>query len=183
MEDDRAVVVLSHDAARQAPGERGTCNRLLAWLADRLGHDDIVIGVGCLADSAEGIHRSFEEARDAAEIFRRTSRGRSVVDIRWLGPHRLLLDLTDDELRRIAHGALGPVLEPRHRTLRETLTAFLDAGGDVASVAARLDLHRSSVYARVQRLETLLEADLSDGRIRLALQHALIALRLAEERS
>lgn len=179
-EDGRAVVLLMHDAARQALAVRGTCARLLEWLGDRLGHDDIAVGVGCLAGSVDAIRRSFEEARDAAEIALRTSRGRMVVATRWLGPHRLLLDRTVNELLQIAHDTLGPVLEPRNRTLRETLEAFLDCGGDVASVAVRLNLHRSSVYARVQRLETLLDADLSDGRVRHALQHALVALRLAD---
>lgn len=181
-EDGSAAVLLAQEAARQALDDRGTCDRLLAWLADRLGHDDIAVGVGHLAAAADDIQRSFEEASDAAEIALRTAGGRSVVTTRWLGPHRILLGLGEQELLRIAHEALGPVLEPRHRILRETLEVFLDLGGDVAGVATRLDLHRSSVYARLQRIDALLDAELADGRVRHALHHALVALRLATPR-
>jgi hypothetical protein len=178
-QDDRAVVLLSQDAARRAMTEDGAGERLVRWLAERLEHDDIVLGVGRLAESAEAIRRSYEEARDAVEVARRTSRGRTMLTARWLGPHRVLLGLSTEELRAIADDALGPILEERSGTLLETLEAFLDAGGDVVSVATALDLHRSSVYPRLQRLETLLDADLSDGQVRFALQHALIALQLA----
>lgn len=178
--DERAVILLSHDAARRAITVGGTCDRLVSWLASRLGHDDIAVGVGRPARSPDEIYRSFEDARDAAEVAQRTMHGRTIIDTRWLGPHRMLLGLTPDELLAMAHHTLGPLLDDATRTLLRTLEAFLAAGGDVTRVAVNLRLHRSSVYARLQRLESLLEADLSNGGIRYALQHALVALRLAE---
>jgi DNA-binding PucR family transcriptional regulator len=63
--------------------------------------------------------------------------------------------------------------------LLTTLEAFLVHGGVIPVVAERLALHRSSVYGRLRRGEGLLGIDLDEGEIRLALHHAIVALRLA----
>jgi DNA-binding PucR family transcriptional regulator len=57
--------------------------------------------------------------------------------------------------------------------LLETLETYLDLAGDVQKVAARLRLHRSSLYYRLDRLTQLVAADLSDGMTRLDLHVAL----------
>ncbi|WP_193611898.1 helix-turn-helix domain-containing protein [Nocardioides lijunqiniae] len=57
--------------------------------------------------------------------------------------------------------------------LLETLEAYLDLAGDVRATAARLRLHRSSLYYRLERLATVLDADLGDGLVRLDLHLAL----------
>lgn len=62
--------------------------------------------------------------------------------------------------------------------LLATLEAYLDAAGDVQAVAARLGLHRSSLYYRLDRATDLLSADLSHGPTRLALHLACKARRV-----
>nr|WP_227463639.1 helix-turn-helix domain-containing protein [Nocardioides lijunqiniae] len=57
--------------------------------------------------------------------------------------------------------------------LLETLEAYLDLAGDVRATAARLRLHRSSLYYRLERLAAALGADLGDGLVRLDLHLAL----------
>lgn len=181
--DDRAVLLLTHEAAERALDERGTGDLLARWLRQQVGLDDIVIGVGRLARNADEIRRSFVEAQDAASIARRVEAGPEVMDARWLGPHRQLLRLAQEDLRDIAHTALDALLQERNESLLATLTVFLDAGGDATAVAEHFGLHRSTIYARVQRLESILEADLSDGNVRLGLHYALIALRLTTRRT
>ena len=84
----------------------------------------------------------------------------------------------------------GPVelLHPRVRELaaedagRElllTLECFLDMAGHAQAVAARLNLHRSSLYHRLARAEAELGIDLHDGLARLDLHLALKLARLS----
>lgn len=64
--------------------------------------------------------------------------------------------------------------------LAATLTAYLDAAGDIKRTAAALSLHRSGLYYRLQRIEELTGLRLADGEDRLL---AHLALRLAERSS
>lgn len=62
--------------------------------------------------------------------------------------------------------------------LLATLETFLDLGGDVQAVAKHLNLHRSSLYYRLDRITHLAEVDLADGLVRLELHLALKARRV-----
>ena len=75
------------------------------------------------------------------------------------GPEQVLAPL--DEA-----GPSGPML-------LLTLETYLDLGGDNQATAARLNLHRSSLYYRLNRISDLLAVPLSDGLARLELHLAL----------
>jgi len=96
---------------------------------------------------------------------------------RWaaLGAYRTLLAGP-----RPPDGALRPLDEagPSAPMLLATLEAFLDLAGDVQSVAKRLNLHRSSLYYRLDRIAKLADVDLADGLVRLDLHLALKARRV-----
>jgi hypothetical protein len=79
------------------------------------------------------------------------------------GPEQVLAPL--DEA-----GASGPML-------LLTLETYLDLGGDNQATAARLNLHRSSLYYRLNRISDLLAVPLSDGLARLELHLALKSRR------
>ncbi|MGW1680840.1 PucR family transcriptional regulator [Saccharopolyspora sp. NPDC002376] len=85
-----------------------------------------------------------------------------------LGAYRALIDAEPDlALSSIdSAGTSAPML-------LETLETFLDLGGDVQATAARLNLHRSSLYYRLDRISKLLGAELSNGLVRLELHLAL----------
>lgn len=93
-----------------------------------------------------------------------------------LGPYRLLGDGQSTQESQVLSplkesGTSGPML-------LETLETYLDLAGDVQNVAARLNLHRSSLYYRLDRIGRLLGVDLSDGMTRLALHIELKKRRL-----
>ena len=96
---------------------------------------------------------------------------------RWaaLGAYRTLLAGP-----RPPDGALRPLDEAGASApmLLATLEAFLDLAGDVQSVAKRLNLHRSSLYYRLDRIAKLADVDLADGLVRLDLHLALKARRV-----
>jgi DNA-binding PucR family transcriptional regulator len=63
----------------------------------------------------------------------------------------------------------------RDGTLLKTLRVYLDVAGSASAAASNLQVHRTTLYYRLTRIEELLGVDLSDGRARLTL-HLGIAL-------
>jgi hypothetical protein len=114
---------------------------------------------------------SLREAQRALEVSAKLPSAGRIS--RWgeLGIYRVLatVDLTE------AH--------PGARRLREapvlarTLETYLDLAGDAAATAARLNLHRTTLYYRLRRIEELTGADLRDGEARLGLHLALKSAR------
>jgi hypothetical protein len=67
---------------------------------------------------------------------------------------------------------------PETLPLVETLETYLDVAGNAQVTAERLNLHRTSLYYRLQRVEQLAGTDLKDGQERLALHMALKVARM-----
>jgi sugar diacid utilization regulator len=97
-----------------------------------------------------------------------------------LGAWRLLsLIPPDGQLRLTIHPGLARVAELRDgEALLETLEAYLDSGGDAQRTASKLFIHRTSLYARLRRIERDARVDLSNGEDRLALHMSLRLARL-----
>jgi hypothetical protein len=127
--------------------------------------------------------RSAREARNQALAAAELAIVDPTLDRRsyWsgLGAYRFLSGGTRSSERVLAPlddaGSSAPML-------LETLETFLDLAGDIQAVAARLTLHRSSLYYRLNRISQLLAADLSDGMMRLEL-HIALKHRRARRRS
>ncbi|MEO3757663.1 helix-turn-helix domain-containing protein [Mycobacterium sp. B14F4] len=88
--------------------------------------------------------------------------------------------LLDEIVSRVA--AQPRLIDPRVRQLRaqdpmlaETLQAYLDGFGDIATVAEHLHVHPNTVRYRVRRIEKLLSTSLSDPDDRLVLALGLRA--------
>ena len=174
------VVLLMRSTAEQAEQRGGACERLHAAVRHTLAGSAVTIGVGRSVSSLAAVVTSYLDARDAAEISSRDPSPPAVLNARWLGAQRALLTFPQAVLRQLADDALGPLqAHPESELLLTTLEAFLLHGGAIPAVADELALHRSSVYGRLRRIATILDADLGDGEVRLALHHALVALRLA----
>ena len=62
--------------------------------------------------------------------------------------------------------------------LVETLDAYLQCNGNVTHTAKMLFLHRSTLIHRLERIKALIDVDINDAQVRLALQ---VALLLGEE--
>ncbi|WP_340376053.1 helix-turn-helix domain-containing protein [Streptomyces sp. SS7] len=96
---------------------------------------------------------------------------------RWtaIGPYRLLTALPGDTAD---DPAVRPLLTPAHRELARTAEVFLDCAGQAGRAAARLGIHRQTLYYRLSRVEQLTGLDLADGEDRLLLHMTLKAARL-----
>lgn len=129
----------------------------------------IATGVGSVQPDAAGLLTTLAEARDAARLASDRRRSGWFVHVDRLGLGQLLLAGTaGDTLSRAAAGLLAPLNEAE----RETLAAYLDEESSIVATGKRLGLHRNTVTTRIQRIQSLLGADLRDPETRLALQLA-----------
>ncbi len=137
----------------------------------------VLIGVG-ESVSIAGLARSYAQALEATEIYRRLGRTTGVADFHSLGVLHWLYHMPA-ELREE-----NPYLEPlrrarrEHPVLVETLEVYLDTGANAVQAARTLYLHRSTLLYRLRRLEEILDLSLTDPLVRLNLHVALKALRL-----
>ncbi len=65
-----------------------------------------------------------------------------------------------------------------HADLVDTLERFLFHAGNIQAIAAERYLHRTTIYHRLRRIETILGVDLSRGHDRLELHMGVLAWRL-----
>lgn len=146
--------------------------------ADMRG-DAVALGVGTLTTDPARIARSHREALWAARTA--IDEGVPLVDFADTGLHRLFLpghEAGDPEFERpIAH--LEANAEQCSFDPIDTLTAYLDAGGNASRAATELHLHLNSLRYRLQRISEITAVDLADPEVRFQLQ---LALRLRRTR-
>lgn len=140
-----------------------------------------VIGLGeaypRLAEAAVSYQEAVRSARVAA---RRPDLG-EVAAWSSLGVYRAvsLLDEQGLEARDVHPGLLRLLRTDGGQVLVETLETYLDLAGNAHATAERLQLHRTTLYYRLQRVEQLAGTNLKDGTERLCLHLALKMARLA----
>jgi hypothetical protein len=103
-----------------------------------------------------------------------------VLDWAGLGAWRTLARVPRDATTEAAiHPALA-VLAARSdgEQLLESLETFLEHAGDTTGAAERLHVHRTSLHARLRRIERDAGVDLGDGSQRLELHMGLRLMRL-----
>lgn len=171
---------LTHHAVLLLPvaeGERGLEARIAAIANAAIG---MIVGVGD-ARSLRDAAASYREARLAA----RTGvmlRGRSDI-VYWaqLGVYQVVAELVDESSPpRVVHPGLRALIgDPDMVPLLETLETYLDVAGNAQLAAEALNLHRGSLYHRLQRIEQLAGTTLKDGMARLSLHIELKIARLA----
>lgn len=169
---EEGVVVLALD---EGP-DREALERVRTQLERVADGQRLVVGVGPTVPTAGGVHRSHLRARQALVVALRTSAPVPVVAWEDLGVHRLLVQLPRDGLAEGIDPRLDGLVE-RDPEVVATLEAWLDRAGAVAATAEALHVHRTTLYAR---LDKVAEAgfDLQDGSDRLALHVGIAALRL-----
>lgn len=116
----------------------------------------------------------------AVELARATARAGRVLRWERLGPYRYLTGLPErvGSLGEVEPAVARLAAEPAGRELLLTLECFLDLAGQAREAARVLNLHRSSLYHRLARIEELLGVDLHDGVQRLDAHLAVKAARV-----
>jgi sugar diacid utilization regulator len=148
------------------------------------GNAKVVIGVGGLALSVEGLRRSLIQAQHANRFGRLRPRDPGVVTYREVGSSRLLFALQDSEVRAsFGEAVLSPLFEHdrrRNSDLVHTLDVFLDHCGHWKQAADELHVHVNTLRHRIERIEAITGRDLEsmDDRVDF-----FVALNCAIERS
>jgi sugar diacid utilization regulator len=144
-----------------------------------LGEPDleVVIGVGDTARGADGLRKSFRQARNAILAIRsRAGNCDSVSHFRKLGILQLLAQTGGDESSRefvdVTLGALIAYDREKGTDYLQTLELIL-ASVSLKEVAQALFIHPNTVLFRRQRIEKLLCIDLDDFETRIALVAAI----------
>ncbi|ADB51901.1 PucR family transcriptional regulator [Conexibacter woesei] len=176
-----ALVALHEQAERDATAALAAA-ALRTAATRRIGGAELVVAVG----RAAGWDAIGSELRFAAEGA--ASAGplpaAAWYDARTLELQRLLWRWREDrELAALVQRRLGPLVahdRRRRHQLLPTLEALCAHGGHKAETARALHLNRQALYHRLDRIEQLLGADLSDAQELLTLHLAVEARRYVE---
>lgn len=135
----------------------------------------VTVGYGAIRSGAANVASAAKEAEQALTMGRRLFGRDSATAFADLGLYRLLYALQPTpELAGYRQEVLGR-LEAKDRggALLQTLKAYLATNGSPTEAADRLHLHRNTVLYRLGRIEELLQVDLRDAEVRLAIHLAL----------
>jgi sugar diacid utilization regulator len=175
IEDHNTLLVPVGTAGREAALD--IARRAWDLYAERLppaARAGLVIGIGGVRPDLAHARDSWLEARLAARVAGAVESLRPIAAWAELGVHRLLACGPE---RALASAVLDPavrrLLDQGDPDLRKTALAYLEAGGNVQETAAELNVHRQTVYYRVQKIEQVTGMDLSRGDHRLVLHLGL----------
>ncbi len=163
------LLLLGEDARVEMA--RALAVRLVADLHGAGVTGRVVVGLGGGATGPDAARDAAEEARRVADAATLLPALGDVVEPDDLGVYAVLLALP----RHAATADLYPVGLRRlldqdaHDGLVETLETYLDCCGDATRTATALRIHRSTLYYRLGRIESVAGIDLHDGGHRLAL--------------
>jgi purine catabolism regulator len=150
-----------------------------------LGSDvDVLVSVGPVARSWSAAGEGLKVALGALAAAPR-DKSRTWHDVTRPELDRFLFALRDrPELRHFAETRLAPLIEYhglRKSKLLPTLVAYCDHCGRKAETARALNIKRQTLYNRLERIEELLGAKLSDGETFLGLHFALRVMRYLDD--
>jgi len=174
LDDVRAAALLS--LPLEADPER-----VLTAISARMtaAGDGFAIGVSASVESLRDVGRCFVDAREVADVALRDPGWRPfyrLPDLRLRGLLHLLRD--DPRLQAFAERELGPLLayDATHGIrLLESLTVYLEAGGNKAVAARRAHVARPTFYERLRLIERLLGVPLDSPESRTSLHVALLS--------
>jgi hypothetical protein len=181
---DHGLLLVREKESRGSPSPRAVAEHLNDALRIAVrglpSVSAVVVGVGRPRAELSEARTSYDEAALAARVAMQLPAVGPVASWSQLGIYRVLSQLTGEEMRNASvHPGLEKLLgDPANQPLLETLETYLDLAGNANATAARMNLHRTSLYYRLHRVERLADTDLKNGNERLSLHLALKLARL-----
>jgi sugar diacid utilization regulator len=134
------------------------------------------VGVGAPCTQPSEFPRSHGQAQLALKIQVATGSPEQVTVFEDLGIYQLLSQIANvGSVEAFIHSWLGPLLDydaAKDAQLVETLSCYLECGGNYDLTAKSLSLHRSTLRYRLQRIRDISGRDLNDPDSRFNLQLA-----------
>jgi PucR family transcriptional regulator, purine catabolism regulatory protein len=141
----------------------------------------LLIGTGCAVNNLTGLRRSYNQAIEALEIATALGQGEGVQSFDTLGVlhwlHHLSPKVLHDNAYLDAIHTLADFDARYNHDLLLTLETYLDEGS-ISTVAAMLHVHRNTLSYRLERIQRLLDLNLSDPMCRMNVHVALKMYRL-----
>ncbi|ACU73122.1 putative transcriptional regulator, PucR family [Catenulispora acidiphila DSM 44928] len=169
--------VLPVDTADEQAAEQRVSTVLKEYL-ERTGAGDLV-GIGRIARDLHAVPRSRQDADRVLRVLRRRRSRRTLASLSEVYAEALLIDVAAAD----GHRPSGPVAglaaydREHNSSLVATLTAWLDAFGDVNAAAEAVHIHPNTFRYRLHRIAEIGDVDLSDSESRFAL---MLQLRLLD---
>jgi PucR-like helix-turn-helix protein len=184
VDNGTAVLLLGSRRPLGSESARAHAERMLGRLHDlSSGTFHAVAGVGpCLP----GLDRAFETAELAGLAGRAAALqfggafGGGATTWEELGPYGPLLRIPESQHgRQVMPAEVQRLLAvDRDGQMATTLRTFLDAGCSAPAAAVALNIHKTTLYYRLGRIEELTGLDLADGRTRLTMHLGLTLMDL-----
>lgn len=178
--DRRTVLLVSAPADSVVAVAAAVARRAAHGVDRRPAAAGCLVGVGPVRGGLDGVRASYEQACVALRVGRLLPHLGPVVDGQRAGVYPWLLTMLPpgpaavgypDCVARLLHG------DPSGKLAR-TVEAYLDEAGDAQRAAARLHVHRTTLYYRLGRVADVSGVDLAVGDSRLALHMGLRLARL-----
>jgi purine catabolism regulator len=174
-----AIVLLSF-------GERSPDEKAIDQIGHRISrHHRVRMAAGRAGDGPGAINRTLQEAAQILGALRPETNGSLVHRLEDVHVRGLVTLLGhDDRLNLFVERELAPLLDhdrDSNVNLVEAVRALLWHPSSKTDAAASLHLSRAAFYARLEKVEQVICADLDDPDIRLSLHLALLAMELAPE--
>jgi sugar diacid utilization regulator len=176
---DGAVVVLADTAG--ALGGDPPWERLRKAVVDEPGGGPCRVGVGATCERPADFPRSHREARAALRLQALSGGPDRAVAFDDLGVYRLFADAPQAAgVERFVREWLGPLVDydaENGSGLVDTLSSYLECGGNYDATARQLDVHRSTIKYRLRRIREIGRRDLANPDTQFHLQLATRARR------
>ncbi len=164
--------------------------RLHSRVERALAGASVYVGVSQVCRSMREVPAAYAEVKRFLKFGRAMHWHSGLIFVESLGLYRVLLQNEElgPELIRFASDQLGclQTYDQKHDgDLIACLRAYLAGGSEIKTTAETLHLHRNSVRYKLQRIEEIIQVDLTDAEVRFQLQLALkiVDLQSAIKRS
>lgn len=182
----RGALLSTHDAHLCVLLNADDAERVGMLLSDSLSSARVEAVVGASHSSgrgAQGLRRAHSEATELTDAARALGWRTGLADLAGLGVvGALVRDKSGVTARAIIDRELGPVLaydRERGTELADTLHAFFDGGGALATSAVTLRVHPNTVRQRLERVDSLLGEGWREPSRRLRVHMALQLWRVS----
>ncbi|GAA3588064.1 hypothetical protein GCM10022198_09550 [Klugiella xanthotipulae] len=185
--DHAVLLVPTSDTPGRFPDAEDTAQRLLAAANDILatlpGVDRVIVGIGEGHDRLDRAQESYTNACRATQIAVAFDVPDRIVHWGRLGVYRSVYSIAAHGVQAsdVQAGLAALLSEKDGRTLLKTAECYLNLGCRVQDAAAQLNLHRTSLYYRLERIERIVGVDLQDGVQRLGLHLAIMLTRIGTD--
>ena len=181
LDDDIVIVFAEHSSTTIHDITDELIRHAKLYLPDA---DAVLAGVGRLTQSARCICKSYRQAK---AILRLQEAERISTETHFyseMGLYRILMGIDDTNIvKEFFNATLLPLIEydqKNNTDLSNTLKSYLELNGSVKMTAEKLYVHRNTINYSLNRIEEILNIDLSNLNTRLNLMVAFMIKEMIE---